>query len=97
MFKNFGNLNNLQSEQAVKTEYPTVHCCCYCSIAIAVDPRIRPWPQIKYVCVISVIAVATTEADEGIASSVFVQIKGIPPKKAAGRGHFDNFWSLCLV
>ena len=43
------------------------------------------------------IAVATTEADEAIASSVFVQIMGIPPQKAAGRGHFDHLWSFRLV
>ena len=46
---------------------------------------------------LNVIAVATTEADEAIALSVFVQIMGIPPQKAAGLGHFDHFWSLRLV
>ena len=43
------------------------------------------------------ITVATTEADEAIDSSVFVQIMGIPPQKAASRGHFDHLWSLRLV
>ena len=42
-------------------------------------------------------AIAATEADEASASSVFVQIMGIPPQKAAGQGHFDHFWSLRLV
>ena len=39
----------------------------------------------------AIIAVATTEADKAIASSVFVQIMGIPPQKAAGRGHLIIF------
>ena len=43
------------------------------------------------------IAVAATEADEVIASSVFVQIMGIAPQNAAGQGHFDHLWSLRLV
>ena len=51
----------------------------------------------KWFKVMITIAVATTEADEVIALSVFVQIKGILPHKAAGRGHFDHFWSLHLV
>ena len=41
--------------------------------------------------------VATIEADEAVALSVFVQIMGTPLKKTAGQGHFGHFWSLRLV
>ena len=37
------------------------------------------------------IAVATTEADEAIASSDFLRIMGISPKKEANRGDFGQF------
>ena len=43
---------------------------------------------------LQIIAIATTEADEAIASSVFVQIMGKPLQKPAGWGHFGYFWSL---
>ena len=43
------------------------------------------------------IAVATTEADEAIASSDFLRIMGISPPKGTNRGDFDQFWSLRLV
>ena len=43
------------------------------------------------------IAVATTEADEAIASSNFLKIMGISPPKGANRGDSGKFWSLRLV
>ena len=42
-------------------------------------------------------AVATTEADEAVASSVFCPDHGYTIQKAAGQGHFGHFWSLCLI
>ena len=42
-------------------------------------------------------AVATIEADEAVASSVFCPDHGYIPQKTAGQGHFGHFWSLRLV
>ena len=44
-----------------------------------------------------IIAVATIEADEAIASSDFLKIMGISPKKRASWGDSGQFWSFRLV
>ena len=46
---------------------------------------------------LSLIDVATIEADEAIASSDCLKIMGISPPKGANRGDSGQFWSLRLV
>ena len=42
-------------------------------------------------------AVATIEADESVASSVFCPDRGYISQKTAGQDHFGHFYSLRLV
>ena len=48
-------------------------------------PLIYHWSQITFIH-FNIIAIATTEADEDIASSDFLKIMGISPAKGANRG-----------
>ena len=55
------------------------------------------WPVLNIYIISPTIAVATTEADEAIASSDFLKIIGISSPKGADWGDSGQFWSLRLV